>query len=398
MELSAMDQRVLGALLEKQRTVPASYPLTLNALRTACNQSSSRDPVTDYRDEDLQQCLRSLRDRDLVRYVWAGRGSRAVKYHQTLAEHLELDDAGWALLTVLLLRGPQAPGQLKTRTERLHPFESREQVEQRLRRLADASLVMELDRRPGQQDARWVHALGPVAAAHDRAGANESAPDLEAVLADGPAARDTAVRGVYAAVAHDYLTNRRAELDRKPFERWLLTRLRAQAGPGPVLDIGCGPGHLSDFLAQDGAAVTGVDLTPAMVELATAEFPDVHFEVGTVLDLLKPTTAAGWAGICAWYSLIHLAPSELGAAFASMHRVLAPGGWALVAVHAGAEVARIDELFGHEVGLDVVLHDPDVFGAAAAHAGLTVLEWYLRGPLPDESPTERFYLLTTKPA
>jgi len=166
--LDAVDQRVLGSLLEKQRTVPASYPMTLNALQTACNQSSSRDPVVDYDQPLLTETLRSLKERGLVRVVWADRGPRTLKYHQLLDERLALQPDERALITVLLLRGPQAPGELRTRTDRLHPFADREAVEAVLRRLAAATderptpLVHELERRPGQQDRRGVHLLGPV--------------------------------------------------------------------------------------------------------------------------------------------------------------------------------------------------------------------------------------------
>ena len=123
--LSAEEQRVLGCLLEKQRTVPASYPLSLNALRLACNQSSSRDPIVDYSERDIQDTARALKDHGLLRLVWAGAGSRTVKYHQLLDELLPLGEDQRALLTVLLLRGPQSPGELKTRTERLHAFADR---------------------------------------------------------------------------------------------------------------------------------------------------------------------------------------------------------------------------------------------------------------------------------
>ena len=103
--LDEVEQRVLGSLLEKQRTVPASYPLTLNALRSACNQTSSRDPVSDYDDQVLQDTLRGLKERGLVRIVWADRGPRTLKYHQTLDEALSLQPDERALMTVLLLRG-----------------------------------------------------------------------------------------------------------------------------------------------------------------------------------------------------------------------------------------------------------------------------------------------------
>ena len=201
--LDAVEQRVLGSLLEKQRTVPASYPLTLNALRGACNQTSSRDPVSDYDDQVLQDTLRGLKERGLVRIVWADRGPRTLKYHQTLDEALSLQPDERALMTVLLLRGAQAPGELRTRTERLHPFADREQVEAALRRMASlpTPLVRELERRPGQQDRRWVHLLGaePV---EDVAPAAPAA-DLESVLAQGREARDARVVAAYDALADD---------------------------------------------------------------------------------------------------------------------------------------------------------------------------------------------------
>ena len=139
--LDAEEQRVLGSLLEKQRTVPDTYPLSLNALRTACNQSSSRDPATDYDENTVEQVGRRLKDRGLLRIVWAATGRRTLKYHQTLDEVLELADDERALITVLLLRGPQAPGELKTRTDRLHAFADRGAVEETLRRMADRGLV-----------------------------------------------------------------------------------------------------------------------------------------------------------------------------------------------------------------------------------------------------------------
>src|SRR5699024_10641732 len=132
----AEDQRVLGSLMEKQTTVPASYPLTANALRTACNQTSSREPVVDYDQQTVEQTARSLKERGLLRIVWADTGRRTLKYHQTLDEQLGLEAGERALLTVLLLRGPQAPGELRTRTERLHPFADRSDVEDCLRRMA----------------------------------------------------------------------------------------------------------------------------------------------------------------------------------------------------------------------------------------------------------------------
>ena len=114
------DQRILGSLLEKQTTVPASYPLTANALRAACNQTSNRDPVVDLDQQTVERTARALKERGLLRIVWSDAGRRTLKYHQILDERLGLDPDERALLTVLLLRGAQAPGELRTRTERLH--------------------------------------------------------------------------------------------------------------------------------------------------------------------------------------------------------------------------------------------------------------------------------------
>ena len=113
---------MLGSLLEKEITVPASYPMSLNAVRAACNQSSSREPIVDYDDEVVHQTLRSLKDKDLVALTWQGAGSRVVKYVQTFAQRRGIEPDERALLTVLLLRGPQPAGALKTRTRAPAPI------------------------------------------------------------------------------------------------------------------------------------------------------------------------------------------------------------------------------------------------------------------------------------
>ena len=179
--LDAVEQRVLGCLLEKQVTVPTTYPLTLNALRTACNQTSSRDPVMDLDVRAVETTARALRDRGLLRVVWADSGRRILKYHQRLDEALELAADERALVTVLLLRGAQAPGELRSRTERLHPFADRDVVDACLHRLSGrpSPLVRQLERRPGQQDHRWVHLLGPVPEPAAGSSADEPAVDRE---------------------------------------------------------------------------------------------------------------------------------------------------------------------------------------------------------------------------
>ncbi|MFT4295459.1 MAG: DUF480 domain-containing protein [Micropruina sp.] len=392
--LDATEQRIIGSLLEKQRTVPSSYPLSLNALRVACNQTSSREPVTDFDDATIETAARELKTRGLLRIVWAGKGSRTLKYHQLLDEVLSLQPDERALITVLLLRGPQAPGELKTRTERLHPFADRDAVEQVLRRMAALPdpLVRELERRPGQQDRRWVHLLGPVA---ESAGPVAAVPavDRDVVLADGAGVRDQRVRETYDQVAQAYFERLGDELVERPFDVWLLERVASLAGSNPIVDVGCGPGHIAAFLADTGASVSGVDLSPAMVAVASREFPDLDFEVGNLFTLLKPRTAAGWGAAVAWYSLVHLAGSELAPAVAALARTLAPGGVLAVAVHAGDEVRRVTELVGESVELDFVLHDQGQLLAAFAAAGLTGVEWYRRGPSGDEASTERLYVL-----
>ncbi len=169
--LDDLDQRVLGSLMEKQTTVPDTYPLTANALRSACNQTSSREPVLDLDLDTVERTARALKDRGLLRIVWAPTGRRTLKYHQILDERLGLEADERALLTVLLLRGEQTPGELRARTERLHRFADRDDVEECLRRMAAREpepLVRELERRPGQHDQRWVHLLGPGAAGGHR--------------------------------------------------------------------------------------------------------------------------------------------------------------------------------------------------------------------------------------
>ena len=401
--LDPVEQRVLGCLLEKQVTVPASYPLTLNSLRTACNQTSSREPVMDLDERTVETTARALRDRGLVRVVWADTGRRVLKYHQTLGEVVDLAADERALVTVLLLRGAQAPGELKVRTERLHPFADREAVEACLQRMAARTepLVRRLERRPGQQDHRWVHLLGPVTepvGTGPAAAAAAPAVDRETPLADGAPARDERVRRAYATVAGPYALTLSGELDGLPFERWLLDRVAAEAGSHPVMDAGCGPGHVTAYLAAAGAQARGLDLSPEMVEQARARHPGVRYDVGDLTRLIRPETADGWGAVLGWYSLIHLAGSELPEAVAALARPLAVGGVLVLALHAGSEVRRLGTWFEQEVELDVVLHEPADLVAAVTAAGLTEVEWYRRGPVASRGETtERLHLLARRP-
>ncbi len=159
MEPDAVEIRVVGCLVEKQRTTPDVYPLTLNALRLACNQSTNRDPVVDY-DENT---IRGAIDR-LVQRRWATLASwsnrRSMKYRHTLDGALGLDDREISVLAVLMLRGPQTPGELKTRTERLHRLADMDELARTLSQLIERALVERLDRRPGQREERYRHLLG----------------------------------------------------------------------------------------------------------------------------------------------------------------------------------------------------------------------------------------------
>jgi uncharacterized protein YceH (UPF0502 family) len=373
--------------------------MSLNAVRVACNQTSSREPVVDYDDDLVQRTLRSLRDKDLVVFAWQGSGSRVVKYAQTFAQRRGLAADERAVLTVLLLRGPQPAGALKTRTERLHRFADRADVEECLRRLAAAEppYVRELPRQPGQHDTRWVHLLGPVevaaAATPESAGA-----ERDAVLADGAEARDAKLRVAYDTVAASYADQLGDELDALPFERWLLRRVVELAAGAPVIEVGTGPGHVAAFLAAAGADATGLDLSPQMVAEARRRHPGVTYQVGDLRQLLRPATHDGWGAVLAWYSLVHLAPSELPEAVTSLVRPLRPGGWLVLALHAGVEVRSVTEWFGHQVELDFVLYDPAEVVAAVERAGLRDVEWYQRSRLVARGETtERFYLLARKP-
>ena len=159
MDSDAVELRVLGSLLEKQRTTPDVYPLSLNALRLACNQSTNRDPVVDYDEPTIRSALERLSRKGWVRLA-SGPGSRAAKYRQLFDEAVGLAPGETALLAVLMLRGPQTLGELKQRTERLFRFESLDEVARTLDALAGRELVARLPRRPGQKEERFAQLLG----------------------------------------------------------------------------------------------------------------------------------------------------------------------------------------------------------------------------------------------
>jgi uncharacterized protein YceH (UPF0502 family) len=158
MEPDAAEIRVVGCLVEKQRTTPDAYPLSLNALRLACNQATNRDPVVDYDEATVSDALRRLALRGWTRLA-SGAGSRARKYRHLLPEALGVDDEELALLAVLMLRGAQTPGELKQRSERLHAFASLPQVQEALERLLERGLIVRHPRRPGQKEDRYEQVL-----------------------------------------------------------------------------------------------------------------------------------------------------------------------------------------------------------------------------------------------
>jgi uncharacterized protein YceH (UPF0502 family) len=159
MDADPAELRVLGSLIEKQRTTPDQYPLSLNALRLACNQSTNREPVVDYDESTIRTALERLGQRGWTRLA-SGAGSRAIKHRHLLNEALGLDEAELSLLAVLMLRGPQTLGELKQRTERIYGFGTLEDVERTLEGLAARELVARQARRPGQKEDRYAQLLG----------------------------------------------------------------------------------------------------------------------------------------------------------------------------------------------------------------------------------------------
>lgn len=162
MNLSAEELRVLGSLVEKQLATPAQYPLTLNALTVACNQTSSRDPVVAYDERTVEAAVTSVKTRGLARFVHPSHGRSALRFAHMLDEALGLETPQLALLAVLILRGPQTLAELRARTERMTSFSDTREVEGELDRLARRAepLVARVGRRPGQKEERYAHLLG----------------------------------------------------------------------------------------------------------------------------------------------------------------------------------------------------------------------------------------------
>jgi len=178
-EPDAVEIRVLGCLIEKQRTTPDAYPLSLNALRLACNQSTNRSPVVDYDEGAIKDALQRTYRRGWTRLA-SGHGSRAAKYRHLLDEALGLAPDELALLGVLMLRGAQTPGELKQRSERLHRFDDLAAVAGTLARLIERGHVEQLPRQPGQKEERYRQLLGGL-----EDGGSAAAPSASAELVAG---------------------------------------------------------------------------------------------------------------------------------------------------------------------------------------------------------------------
>jgi uncharacterized protein YceH (UPF0502 family) len=159
--LTPVQARIVGCLIEKEMATPDNYPLTMNGLLAACNQTSNRNPVTRLEEPTVANALENLRALNVVRIVYS-RSNRADKFRHVLDEVLPLEPEHLALLSVLMLRGPQTASELRTRSERLHPFDDVAEVEEALRLLGGRAepLVARLERQPGQKENRWAHLLG----------------------------------------------------------------------------------------------------------------------------------------------------------------------------------------------------------------------------------------------
>ena len=255
-DLSPEEVRVLGCLVEKEATTPDNYPLTLNALRNACNQSTSRDPVVFYDDRTVEAALASLRRRGLTRTVHST-SNRAMKFRHVLPDVLALDAAETAVLCVLMLRGPQTVGELKGRSERQHAFASIDETAAVLDALAGRAhpLVRRLPRSPGQKDARWIHLLSPPSPL------DPDTEEEEEEVAGGE--DDTDPYGAATAEFYEMLAT--AHWERTGLE--LLDLLDGvDPATGPIVDVGSGTGIGLPYLlaAVPGAEIVAIEPSKAM--------------------------------------------------------------------------------------------------------------------------------------
>ncbi|MCC9309777.1 class I SAM-dependent methyltransferase [Kitasatospora sp. RB6PN24] len=208
-------------------------------------------------------------------------------------------------------------------------------------------------------------------------------------------------RTSYDAIAATYSERFRGRPDIKPLDHAMLAafaELVRERGRGPVADLGCGPGRLTAMLLELGLEQPfGIDLSPQMIEIARTTHPGLRFEVGSITALDLPDDSV--TGILSWYSIIHLPPDQLPLALAEFHRILVPGGAALVAFQVGDQPHRREELLGHQVSLEFFRRTPETVSDALAAAGLPVHTHLVRGAVADgvESVPQAF-LLARKPS
>jgi SAM-dependent methyltransferase len=206
------------------------------------------------------------------------------------------------------------------------------------------------------------------------------------------------IQATYDKVADEYVARIYDELRDKPLDRQLLDRFAARVqGAGLTCDLGCGPGHVARYLQEKGAEICGLDLSYAMVERARYLNPGIKFQQGDMLAL--DVADAAWAGIVAFYSIIHVPRKEVVRALCELKRVLRPGGLLLLAFHIGDDLIHRDELWGHEVCIDFLLFRPEEMTDYLRSAGYEIEEILLRDPYPDvEYPSWRAYIFAKKPA
>ena len=218
------------------------------------------------------------------------------------------------------------------------------------------------------------------------------------VLTAEEEAKARRIRESYDRVAPAYAENLFSELEHKPLDRALLDAFaEAVRGRGPVVDVGCGPGQVARYLQQRGVPVSGIDLSPVMVEVASRLTPGIAFRQGSMLSL--PDADDSWAGCVAFYAIVHLGPAELASFAREVHRVLRPDGLLLLSFHAGTQTVHRDELFGAAVDLDFFFFECDAVVSALKTAGFGIEARMERAPyVAYEYPSQRVYLLARKPA
>ena len=209
----------------------------------------------------------------------------------------------------------------------------------------------------------------------------------------------TALQASYDRVADEYARRISDELLHKPLDRELLDGFAAEVGGrGTICDMGCGPGHLARYLHDRGAPVVGIDLSAGMVAEARRRHPQIDFQQGNMLCLSAIADGA-WAGIAAFYSIIHVPRREVGTALAELRRTLRPGGLLLLAFHVGDEVVHLDEWWGQPVSADFAFFQSAEMVGYLTAAGFEIAESVERPPYPDvEHQSDRAYILARRPA